>query len=207
MPLQRHVASYRYFADEVLPRVKENGYNAIQLMAIQEHAYYGSFGYHVTNFFAVSSRSGTPEDLKYLIDKAHGLGISVLIDLVHSHASKNEMDGLAGFDWGQGEGMNYFLTGDRGYHSQWDSRCFDYANWETLRFLLSNVRWWLEEYKFDGFRFDGVTSMLYHHHGINFGFSGNYAEYFGMGTNVDAVAYLQLANELAHKVIGGILGL
>ncbi|XP_078448398.1 1,4-alpha-glucan-branching enzyme, chloroplastic/amyloplastic-like isoform X2 [Wolffia australiana] len=195
------VNSYREFADDILPRVKSNNYNTVQLMAIMEHSYYGSFGYHVTNFFAVSSRSGTPEDLKYLIDKAHGLGLRVLMDVVHSHASNNITDGLNGYDVGQCPQDSYFHAGDRGHHKLWDSRLFNYANWEVLRFLLSNLRWWLDEFGFDGFRFDGVTSMLYHHHGINIGFSGNYGEYFSESTDVDAVVYMMLANRLIHNLL------
>ncbi|GAB4833006.1 1,4-alpha-glucan-branching enzyme [Ancistrocladus abbreviatus] len=195
------INSYREFADDVLPRIKANNYNTVQLMAVMEHSYYASFGYHVTNFFAVSSRSGTPEDLKYLIDKAHSLGLTVLMDVVHSHASKNVTDGLNGFDVGQASQDSYFHTGDRGYHKMWDSRLFNYANWEVLRFLLSNLRWWLEEFRFDGFRFDGVTSMLYHHHGINMAFTGSYNEYFSEAADVDAVVYLMLANYLSHNIL------
>ncbi|KAG1666836.1 hypothetical protein FOA52_009460 [Chlamydomonas sp. UWO 241] len=195
------VATYAYFRDSVLPRIKEAGYTAIQLMAVQEHAYYASFGYHVTNPFAISSRSGTPEDLKSLVDEAHRLGMFVLLDAVHSHISSNADDGLAGFDMGQQSSDNYFLTGDAGYHKQWDSRILNYRSWETLRYLLSNLRWWMDEFKFDGFRFDGVTSMLYNHHGVNMGFSGGYHEYFGMDTNVDACVYLMLANSLVHKIM------
>lgn len=194
------VATYREYAEQVLPRVKALGYNTIQLMAIMEHAYYASFGYHVTNPFAVSSRSGTPEDLKYLVDTAHGMGISVLMDVVHSHASKNADDGIAGFDFGQKEEDNYFLLGEKGYHSLWDSKLYNFGNWEVRRYLLSNLRWWMEEYQFDGFRFDGITSMLYHHHGINVGFSGNYEEYFSMNTDVDACVYLMLANDMLHSL-------
>ncbi|XP_073390436.1 1,4-alpha-glucan-branching enzyme, chloroplastic/amyloplastic isoform X2 [Physcomitrium patens] len=194
------VSSYREFADEVLPRIKANNYNTIQLMAIMEHAYYGCFGYHVTNFFAVSSRSGTPEDLKYLIDQAHSMGLRVLMDVVHSHASTNAVDGLAGYDLGQPAQESYFHTGARGYHKLWDSRLFNYGSWEVQRFLLSNLRWWMDEYMFDGFRFDGITSMLYHHHGLNMRFSGNYYEYFSEATDVEAVMYLMLANDLVHKM-------
>ena len=194
------MSSYKEFADDILPRIRENNYNTVQLMAVMEHSYYASFGYHVTNFFAVSSRSGTPEDLKYLIDKAHSFGLRVLVDVVHSHASNNVTDGLNGFDVGQSSQVSYFHTGDRGYHKLWDSRLFNYANWEVLRFLLSNLRWWLEEFKFDGFRFDGVTSMLYHHHGINMSFTGKYNEYFSEATDVDAVVYLMLANCLIHSI-------
>ncbi|CAI5518474.1 unnamed protein product [Closterium sp. Naga37s-1] len=194
------VASYVEFANSVLPRIKAAGYNTIQLMAVAEHSYYASFGYHVTNFFAVSSRSGTPEDLKYLVDTAHSLGIRVFMDLIHSHASNNASDGLNGFDFGQSAADSYFHTGERGYHKLWDSRCFNYSNWEVLRFLLSNLRYWLEEFQFDGFRFDGVTSMLYHHRGIGMSFSGDYHEYFSTSTDVDAVVYLMLANDLIHGV-------
>lgn len=179
----------------MLPRIKKLGYNAVQIMAIQEHSYYASFGYHVTNFFAPSSRFGTPEDLKSLIDRAHELGILVLMDIVHSHSSNNTLDGLNGFD---GTDAHYFHSGARGYHWMWDSRLFNYGSWEVLRFLLSNARWWLEEYKFDGFRFDGITSMMYTHHGLQVAFTGNYNEYFGFATDVDAVVYLMLVNDMIH---------
>lgn len=191
------VGSYREFADNVLPRIKKTGYTALQIMAIMEHAYYASFGYHVTNFFAISSRSGPPEDLKYLIDKAHQLGLFVLMDVVHSHASSNSMDGINHFD---GTDHQYFHEGERGRHSLWDSRLFNYGHWEVLRFLLSNLRWYMEEYHFDGFRFDGVTSMLYLHSGIGVQFSGDYNEYFGLQVDIDACVYMMLANDLVHKL-------
>lgn len=189
------INTYANFRDDVLPRIKRLGYNAVQIMAIQEHSYYASFGYHVTNFFAPSSRCGTPDDLKSLIDRAHELGLLVLMDIVHSHVSNNVLDGLNMFD---GTDSHYFHSGSRGYHWMWDSRLFNYGNWEVLRFLLSNARWWLEEYKFDGFRFDGVTSMMYTHHGLEVAFTGNYNEYFGFTTDVDAVIYLMLVNDLIH---------
>lgn len=157
------VATYKEFTHNMLPRIKKLGYNVIQLMAVMEHAYYASFGYQVNNFFAASSRFGTPEDLMELIDTAHGMGISVLLDMVHSHASKNVLDGLNEFD---GTDHLYFHEGGKGRHELWDSRLFNYGNHEVLRFLLSNLRYWMETYSFDGFRFDGVTSMLYNHHGI-----------------------------------------
>ncbi|ESW34860.1 hypothetical protein PHAVU_001G187600 [Phaseolus vulgaris] len=189
------INTYANFRDDVLPRIKKLGYNAVQIMAIQEHSYYASFGYHVTNFFAPSSRFGTPEDLKSMIDKAHELGLLVLMDIVHSHSSNNTLDGLNMFDGTDG---HYFHPGSRGYHWMWDSRLFNYGSWEVLRYLLSNARWWLDEYKFDGFRFDGVTSMMYTHHGLQVAFTGNYSEYFGLATDVDAVVYLMLANDLIH---------
>lgn len=157
------VATYKEFAQNVLPRIKKLGYNVLQLMAIMEHAYYASFGYQINNFFAASSRYGTPDELKELVDTAHGMGITVLLDIVHSHASKNTLDGLNMFD---NSDHLYFHEGSKGRHDLWDSRLFNYGNHEVLRFLLSNLRFWMEEYNFDGFRFDGVTSMLYTHHGI-----------------------------------------
>jgi 1,4-alpha-glucan branching enzyme len=190
------VGSYDEFTEKVLPRVKYLGYNAIQLMAVMEHPYYGSFGYHVSNFFAVSSRFGTPEDLKRLLDTAHGMGIAVLLDVVHSHSVKNINEGLNQFD---GTDHHYFHAGGRGRHDAWDSLLFDYAKYEVQRFLLSNLRYWLEEYRFDGFRFDGVTSMMYLHHGFGSGFS-SYDDYFGGSVDRDAVAYLQLANQLVHEL-------
>ncbi|XP_077986514.1 1,4-alpha-glucan-branching enzyme-like [Glandiceps talaboti] len=196
------IASYKHFTHEVLPRIKKQGYNCIQLMAVMEHAFYASFGYQVTSFFGASSRCGNPETLKELIDTAHSLGIIVLLDVVHSHACKNVMDGLNQFD---GSMTHYFHDGHRGNHDLWDSRLFNYNNWETLRFLLSNLRWWMEEYQFDGYRFDGVTSMLYHHHGLAVGFSGDYSEYFGLATDTEAFTYLMLGNYMLHHYYPGCI--
>lgn len=188
------IGSYKNFTKNILPKIAELGYNTIQLMAIMEHAYYASFGYQVTNFFAISSRYGTPEELKELIDTAHGLGIKVLLDVVHSHSSKNIDDGLNMFN---GTDHYLFHGGGKGSHDLWDSRLFNYTNWETLRFLLSNLKYFIDEYKFDGFRFDGVTSMLYKHHGLSFGFSGDYNEYFNPEwVDNDAIVYLMLAHQL-----------
>ncbi|XP_029026979.1 1,4-alpha-glucan-branching enzyme [Betta splendens] len=191
------IASYTNFTINVLPRIKDLGYNCIQLMAVMEHAYYASFGYQITSFFAASSRYGTPEELKQLIDAAHSMGIVVLLDVVHSHASKNTEDGLNRFD---GSDSCYFHAPPRGEHSLWGSRLFNYSSWEVLRFLLSNLRWWMEEYRFDGFRFDGITSMLYHHHGIGTGFSGDYSEYFGLQVDEDSLVYLMLSNHILHSL-------
>ncbi|MBR5185839.1 MAG: 1,4-alpha-glucan-branching enzyme, partial [Akkermansia sp.] len=193
------IHSYREFADNVLPRVAKLGYNVVQVMAIQEHPYYGSFGYHVSSFFAPCNRFGTPEDLKYLIDTAHGLGIAVLLDVVHSHAVKNMAEGLNNFD---GSGGQYFCAGERdSMHPDWDSCLFDYGKEEVLQFLLSNLRWWLEEFHFDGFRFDGVTSMLYLHHGHE-PFT-DLGCYFNTQVNLSAVTYLQLAATLVQQVRPG----
>lgn len=190
------VGTFAEFAQDVLPRIAALGYNAVQLMAVMEHPYYGSFGYHVSSFFAVSSRFGTPEDLKSLIDIAHGLGLRVLLDIVHSHSVKNVLEGLNRFD---GTDFQYFHAGARGLHPAWDSLVFDYAKYEVQRFLLSNVRFWLEEFHFDGLRFDGVTSMLYLDHGLHRVFT-SYEDYFGGNVDGDALAYLQAANDLARLV-------
>ena len=189
------VGTYIEFKDNVLPRVKAAGYNCIQVMAIQEHPYYGSFGYHVSSFFAPSSRFGTPEELKELIDTAHGMGISVIMDLVHSHSVKNEFEGLGNL---AGDPNQYFLPGDRHEHSAWGSLCFDYGKTQVLHYLLSNCKYWLEEFKFDGYRFDGVTSMLYYSHGLGEAFC-NYDDYFNGHQDDDAICYLMLANRLIHQ--------
>ncbi|MBP5421331.1 MAG: alpha amylase C-terminal domain-containing protein [Paludibacteraceae bacterium] len=193
---EEKVSTYTEFKDNVLPRIVADGYNCVQLMAIQEHPYYGSFGYHVSSFFAPSSRFGTPEELKALIDKAHELGLSVIMDLVHSHAVKNENEGLGAFD---GTRYQYFHAGERGEHRQWDSYCFNYGKNEVIHFLLSNCKYWLDEFKFDGFRFDGVTSMIYLDHGMGSSFS-NYSDYYSPNQDGDAICYLTLANALIHEV-------
>lgn len=192
----QRVSTFIEFRLYVLPRIAALGYNTIQLMAIQEHPYYGSFGYQVANFFAVSSRFGTPEELKELIDAAHGLGIRVLLDIVHSHAVSNEAEGLSLFD---GTDYLYFHRGERGKHPAWDSRCFDYGKPQVLNFLLSNCKYWLEEFRFDGFRFDGVTSMIYYDHGLGKAFT-DYSFYYDGNEDEDALVYLALANQLIHEL-------
>lgn len=195
------IGTYREFADNILPRIYEQGYNAIQMMAIQEHPYYGSFGYHVSSFFAPSSRFGTPDDLKYLVNKAHEMGIAVIMDIVHSHAVKNIAEGLAEFD---GTDDQYFHPGSRGYHDGWDSYLFNYGKEEVQRFLLSNVKYWIDEFHFDGYRYDGITSMLYFHHG-NISFD-HYDKYFN-DVDWDVLVYLQLANQLIHKLKPGAISI
>jgi 1,4-alpha-glucan branching enzyme len=193
------VSGYREFRENVLPRIHKTGYNVLQLMAIQEHPYYGSFGYHVSSFFAASSRFGTPEELKELIDEAHSLGIAVIMDLVHSHAVRNEVEGLGRFD---GTPWQYFHDGPRREHVAWDSLCFNYGKNEVLHFLLSNVSYWLEEYRFDGFRFDGITSMLYYDHGLSRDFT-SYEMYFDGQQDEDAICYLSLVNQLIKEIHPG----
>ncbi len=193
---EHRISTYREFADNVLPHIQATGYNTIQLMGVMEHPFYGSFGYQVSSFYAASSRQGYPDDLKYLVNKAHSMGIRVLLDLVHSHAVTNTLEGINMFD---GTDWQFFHSGDRGSHSAWGTKLFNYDKNEVLHFLLSNIKFWMEEYHFDGFRFDGVTSMLYHDHGMGVAFS-DLSMYFSMNTDVESVTYLQLANELAREI-------
>ena len=190
------VSSYREFADHILPRIHKAGYNTVQLMAIMEHPYYGSFGYQVSNFFAASSWFGRPEELRYLVNKAHAMGIRVLLDVVHSHAVKNTAEGINMFD---GTTWQFFHDGPKGDHPAWGTKCFDYGKTGVIHFLLSNLKFWMTEYHFDGFRFDGVTSMLYHDHALGTDFTSD-GKYFSYNTDTDAVTYLQLANELIRQV-------
>ena len=199
--MQEKTGTYREFIDNIIPRIKKAGYNTIQLMAIQEHPFYGSFGYHVSSFFAASSRFGTPEELKELVDKAHVEGLRVIMDLVHSHSVKNINEGLGLFDGNPGQ---YFHSNERRYHKAWDSLCFDYGKDNVIHFLLSNCRYWLEEYNFDGFRFDGITSMIYFDHGLEKNFT-SYDEYFDGNQDEDALTYLYLANKLIHNFKPGAL--
>ncbi len=200
---EEKTGTYREFTKNIIPLIARAGYNTIQLMAIQEHPFYGSFGYHVSNFFAASSRFGTPEDLKELIDTAHGLGLRVIMDLVHSHAVRNINEGLGLFDGSPGQ---YFHINDRRNHVAWDSLCFDYGKDSVIHFLLSNCRYWLEEYKFDGFRFDGITSMIYYDHGLGKNFT-SYTEYFDGGQDIDALVYLYMANKLIHAYKPGAMAI
>lgn len=187
--------TYEEFRNKILPKIKSGGYNTLQLMAIQEHPYYGSFGYHVSNFFAPSSRFGTPDELKRLIDEAHGMGIKVIMDLIHSHSIKNELEGLGKYD---GTPWQFFHEGPRREHVAWDSLCFDYGKNEVIHFLLSNIQYWLTEFRFDGFRFDGVTSMLYYDHGLSRNYT-SYDMYFDRQQDEDAITYLGLANDLCKE--------
>ncbi|MBP2641109.1 MAG: glgB1 [Firmicutes bacterium] len=190
------IGTYKEFETNILPRVKALGYNTVQIMAIMEHPYYASFGYHVSNYFAASSWFGTPDDLKSLIDKAHSMGLAVLMDIVQSHAVKNLAEGINEFD---GTVDQFFHANSRGEHSAWDSKLFNYGKHKVIHFLLSNIKFWMEEYHFDGFRFDGVTSMIYHDHGLGTAFD-DYGKYFSLNTDIEAVNYLQFANDLIKEI-------
>ncbi|MBU3111106.1 alpha-amylase family glycosyl hydrolase [Clostridium lacusfryxellense] len=195
------IGTFNEFTEIILPRIAAEGYNTIQLMAVMQHPYYASFGYQVSNFFAVSSWFGTPDELKALINAAHIMGIAVLLDIVHSHSIKNISEGINEFD---GTDYQFFNAGTRGSHPAWDTKLFNYGKPEVLHFLLSNIKFWLEEYHFDGYRFDGVSSMLYHHHGLGVAFT-DYSKYFSLDTNIEAITYLQFANDLVRQVKPGAI--
>ena len=188
--------TYKEFTENILPRIKKSGYNAIQLMGVMQHPYYASFGYHVSNFFAPSSWFGSPDDLKELIDTAHNMGLRVLMDIIHSHSVSNTREGINEFD---GTDYQFFYAGPRGDHPAWGSKLFNYGKYEVIHFLLSNVKFWIEEFHFDGFRFDGVTSMIYQDHGLGTAFD-HYGKYFGLNTDIEALNYLQLVNDLIDEI-------
>ncbi|KAK9673873.1 hypothetical protein RND81_12G195300 [Saponaria officinalis] len=188
------VSSFLEFTEKVLPRVKDLGYNAIQLFGVIEHKDYFTAGYRVTNMYAVSSRFGTPEDFKRLVDEAHGLGLLVFLDIVHSYSAADEMVGLSLFD---GTNDCYFHTGKRGHHKYWGTRIFKYGDVDVLQFLLSNLRWWIEEYHIDGFQFHSLPSMMYTHNGFAT-FTGDFEEYCNQYVDRDALLYLILANDILH---------
>lgn len=198
---EHSIATFAYFTNHVLPRIQVLGYNAIQIMGLLEHPYYASFGYQVSNFYALSSRFGTPEEFKQLVDTAHCMGIMVLCDMVHSHASSNTEEGIHMFD---GTEYQFFHAGNKGNHPTWGTKCFHYGKLEVIHFLLSNLKYWMDEYHIDGFRFDGVTSMIYSHHGLHMDFL-HYNMYFSSATDMDALLYLQLANELIHEIQPGAI--
>jgi len=193
------IGTYGEFEGNILPRVKKTGYNAIQLMAIAEHPYYASFGYQVSNFFAPSQWFGDPDGLKSLVDAAHRMGLAVYMDLVHSHAVMNFFEGINEFD---GTVEQFFHAGGRGNHSAWGTKLFNYGKYEVIHYLLSNIKYWLDEFHFDGFRFDGVTSMIYQDHGLGSAFD-NYSKYYSLNTDFEALVYLQLANEMIHELRPG----
>ena len=190
------IGTYLEVAHDVIHRVKYAGYTAVQLMAVHEHPYYGSFGYHVSNPYGICSRFGTRQDFKYLVDNCHEVGLLVIIDLVHAHAVKNLSEGLGEFD---GQDGYLFKTGQNALHPAWDSLVYDYENQATVSYLLSNARYWIEEYGIDGFRVDGVTSILYNDHGIGHtGFTDN--DYLGSNLNQSGLLYLVLLCKLAHEL-------
>lgn len=195
------LSSFSEFTKKVLPHIKDLGYNAIQLFGIVEHKDYFTAGYRVTNMYAVSSRYGTPEDFKHLVDEAHGIGLLVFLDVVHSYSAADEMVGLSLFD---GTNDCYFHTGKRGHHKFWGTRMFKYADVDVLQYLLSNLNWWVEEYRIDGFQFHSLSSMMYTHNGFAT-FTGELEEYCNQYVDRDALMYLILANDILHALHPNII--
>ncbi|KAI8557559.1 hypothetical protein RHMOL_Rhmol04G0020000 [Rhododendron molle] len=194
--LEPKIASFNDFTEKVLPYVKEAGYNVIQLIGLVEHKDYFTIGYRVTNLYAVSSRYGTPDDFKRLVDEAHGLGLLVFLDIVHSYSAADEMVGLSLFD---GSNDCFFHTGKRGHHKFWGTRMFKYGDVDVLHFLLSNLNWWVVEYHIDGLQFHSLASMIYTHNGFA-SLSGDMEEYCNQYVDKDALMYLILANEILHAL-------
>jgi 1,4-alpha-glucan branching enzyme len=190
------VGSYRDFAADMLPRIRDAGYTAVQLMGILEHPLYRSYGYQVSSYFAPSSRFGTPDEFRGLVDAAHGLSLMVILDIPHGHACANTEQGIAAYD-----GSRYLFSGE---HNQWGTPSFDYAQEMTRRFLLSNCRYWLEEFRVDGFRFDAVGNMIYADHGVDDDFSHvGRCFYGGNGlprADENGELYLCLANALIRRI-------
>ncbi|KAK7287576.1 hypothetical protein RIF29_00857 [Crotalaria pallida] len=195
------ISSFNEFTDKVLPHIMETGYNAIQLIGVVEHKDYFTVGYRVTNFYAVSSRYGTPDDFKRLVDEAHGLGLLVFLEIVHSYAAADENVGLSMFD---GSNDCYFHSGKRGQHKFWGTRMFKYGDPDVLHFLLSNLNWWIVEYQVDGFQFHSLSSMIYTHNGFA-SFTGDLEEYCNQYVDKDALLYLILANEILHALYPNII--
>jgi len=194
----RHL-SYLEFAGTLLPYVVEMGYTHIELMPIAEHPFEGSWGYQVTNYYAPTSRFGTPDELRHFIDKCHQADIGVIMDWVPAHFPK-DAHALAEFD---GTDLYEHMDPRQGEHQDWGTLIFNFGRSEVRNFLIGNALFWLDKYHIDGLRVDAVASMLYLDYSRQ---PGQWIpNVFGGRENLDAIFFLKRFNEICYERFPGIM--
>jgi 1,4-alpha-glucan branching enzyme len=193
------VHTYREMAERLVPYVRDMGFTHVEMLPMMEHPFTGSWGYQVIGFFAPTSRFGTPDDFKFLVDAFHAAGVGVLLDWVPGHFPKDQ-HGLARFD---GTALYEHADPRQGEHQDWGTLVFNYGRHEVRSFLLSNALFWLKEFHLDGLRVDAVASMLY------LDYSRKEGEWvpneFGGRENLDAIAFIKQLNMLIDRECPGTI--